>query len=157
MQLYTQEFYETVVKRKLAPGGVFVTQSGPAGVLSATQVHPSRRTCAERADSILQFTECMGYSRARQFSAAVSLAGVHSDQPHVTVGVPCRRPFPAAPAFLRGLLGEHRFAIVSCTSKHSRRSVAAEHDVMLALLYAIAGVEHGIYRQFAESADGWRG
>ena len=26
-----------MVKRKLAPGGVFVTQSGPAGVLSATQ------------------------------------------------------------------------------------------------------------------------
>ena len=43
MQLYTQEFYQTVVKRKLAPGGVFVTQSGPAGVLSATQVHPFER------------------------------------------------------------------------------------------------------------------
>ena len=37
VQLYTQEFYETVVKAKLAPGGIFVTQSGPAGVLSATQ------------------------------------------------------------------------------------------------------------------------
>ena len=39
LQLYTQEFYQTVVKQKLAPGGVFVTQSGPAGVLSATQVN----------------------------------------------------------------------------------------------------------------------
>lgn len=37
-QLYTREFYENVVKKKLAPGGIFVTQSGPAGVLSATQV-----------------------------------------------------------------------------------------------------------------------
>ena len=37
-QLYTREFYETVVRRKLAPGGIFVTQSGPCGVLSATQV-----------------------------------------------------------------------------------------------------------------------
>ena len=37
-QLYTQEFYETVVKQKLNPGGIFVTQSGPAGVLSASQV-----------------------------------------------------------------------------------------------------------------------
>ena len=37
-QLYTREFYENVVKKKLAPGGVFVTQSGPCGVLSATQV-----------------------------------------------------------------------------------------------------------------------
>jgi thermospermine synthase len=44
MQLYTQEFYQTVVKRKLAPGGVFVTQSGPAGVLSATQVYPFGKT-----------------------------------------------------------------------------------------------------------------
>ena len=41
MQLYTQEFYKTVVKQKLNPGGIFVTQSGPAGVLSASQVsHP---------------------------------------------------------------------------------------------------------------------
>ena len=31
--LYTKEFYE-VMKSKLAPGGVFVTQSGPAGVLN---------------------------------------------------------------------------------------------------------------------------
>lgn len=37
-QLYTHEFYENVVKKKLAPGGIFVTQSGPCGVLSATQV-----------------------------------------------------------------------------------------------------------------------
>lgn len=37
-QLYTKEFYESVVKQKLAPGGLFVTQSGPAGVLSATEV-----------------------------------------------------------------------------------------------------------------------
>ena len=39
-QLYTQEFYETVVKAKLNPGGIFVTQSGPAGVMSASQVQP---------------------------------------------------------------------------------------------------------------------
>lgn len=38
LQLYTQEFYETVIKAKLNPGGVFVTQSGPAGVLSSSQV-----------------------------------------------------------------------------------------------------------------------
>jgi len=37
-QLYTQEFYETVIKAKLNPGGVFVTQSGPAGVLSSSEV-----------------------------------------------------------------------------------------------------------------------
>ena len=38
VQLYTQEFYESVVKAKLNPGGIFVTQSGPAGVMSASQV-----------------------------------------------------------------------------------------------------------------------
>ena len=41
LQLYTKEFYETVVKAKLNPGGVFVTQSGPAGVLSSTLVPSS--------------------------------------------------------------------------------------------------------------------
>ena len=38
VQLYTQEFYRTVINSKLAPGGIFVTQSGPAGVLSCTEV-----------------------------------------------------------------------------------------------------------------------
>lgn len=38
LQLYTQEFYEAVVKQKLNPGGIFVTQSGPAGVMSASEV-----------------------------------------------------------------------------------------------------------------------
>nr|BBC28493.1 spermine synthase [Eudorina sp. 2006-703-Eu-15] len=37
-QLYTQEFYKNVVLRKLAPGGIFVTQSGPAGILSCREV-----------------------------------------------------------------------------------------------------------------------
>nr|ADI46921.1 SPS1m [Volvox carteri f. nagariensis] len=37
-QLYTQEFYSTVVLRKLAPGGIFITQSGPAGFLSCREV-----------------------------------------------------------------------------------------------------------------------
>ena len=34
--LYTQEFYQ-LVKRKLNPGGVFVTQSGPGGLLNHTE------------------------------------------------------------------------------------------------------------------------
>lgn len=36
--MYTQEFYETVVKRALRPGGIFVTQAGPAGVVACTAV-----------------------------------------------------------------------------------------------------------------------
>lgn len=36
-QLYTQEFYSTLTK-KLAPNGILVTQSGPAGMLTAPEV-----------------------------------------------------------------------------------------------------------------------
>ncbi len=38
LQLYKQDFYRDVVKPKLSPDGIFVTQSGPAGVLSSTEV-----------------------------------------------------------------------------------------------------------------------
>ena len=37
-QLYTQDFYRNVVAPKLAPKGIFVTQSGPAGVLTCSEV-----------------------------------------------------------------------------------------------------------------------
>jgi len=37
-QLYTQDFYRSVVLQKLNPGGIFITQSGPAGFLSCTEV-----------------------------------------------------------------------------------------------------------------------
>ncbi|CAN6453594.1 unnamed protein product [Victoria cruziana] len=37
-QLYTKSFYESIVKPKLNPGGIFVTQAGPAGALSHTEV-----------------------------------------------------------------------------------------------------------------------
>ena len=38
LQLYTQDFYRDVVQPKLTSDGIFVTQSGPAGVLSSTEV-----------------------------------------------------------------------------------------------------------------------
>ncbi|KAJ9700329.1 hypothetical protein PVL29_005898 [Vitis rotundifolia] len=37
-QLYTKSFYESTVKPRLSPGGIFVTQAGPAGVFSHTEV-----------------------------------------------------------------------------------------------------------------------
>lgn len=37
-QLYTDDFYKNVVMKKLNPGGIFVTQSGPCGVLTAHEV-----------------------------------------------------------------------------------------------------------------------
>jgi hypothetical protein len=156
MQLYTQEFYETVVKRKLAPGGVFVTQSGPAGVLSATQVHPVYEGPMCKWLQHLQMTACIRYSASRRLPAAVVFAGIHSNQSHIAVGVPRCRPFPAASAFLRRLLGEHHFVrTVTCASNMQGRGDVLEHDMIFALLCAMAGVEHGIYRRVAESADSW--
>ena len=40
-QLYTDDFYKSVVAAKLNPGGIFVTQSGPCGMLSASTVFSS--------------------------------------------------------------------------------------------------------------------
>lgn len=37
-QLYTDDFYKNVVMKKLNAGGIFVTQSGPCGVLSSHEV-----------------------------------------------------------------------------------------------------------------------
>ncbi|MCO5579915.1 hypothetical protein L7F22_033782 [Adiantum nelumboides] len=39
--LYTKGFYETIVKPKLNPGGILVTQAGPAGILSHKEVFTS--------------------------------------------------------------------------------------------------------------------
>ncbi|EFJ12582.1 hypothetical protein SELMODRAFT_182311 [Selaginella moellendorffii] len=40
-QLYTKAFYQNIVKSKLKNGGIFVTQAGPAGILSNLDVFPS--------------------------------------------------------------------------------------------------------------------
>jgi thermospermine synthase len=71
-QLYTQEFYDNVVKAKLAPGGIFVTQSGPAGVLAHKEVYtPINRTLASvfpKVTPYLQhipsFADCWGWNMA---------------------------------------------------------------------------------------------
>lgn len=39
--LYTQEFYQSVVRAKLNPGGIFIAQAGPAGMLSHDEVFTS--------------------------------------------------------------------------------------------------------------------
>lgn len=48
-QLYTDDFYKSVVTCKLNDGGVFVTQSGPCSMLSAsmvfTSIHNTLRQC----------------------------------------------------------------------------------------------------------------
>jgi thermospermine synthase len=71
-QLYTQEFYQTVVRKKLNPDGVFVTQSGPASFNSCTEVF----TCIHKtlasvfpkvlpyAQHIPSFCDTWGYNLA---------------------------------------------------------------------------------------------
>lgn len=55
-QLYTQDFYRNVVEPKLAPGGIFVTQSGPAGVLSCSEVFaPINHTLASVFPRVVPF------------------------------------------------------------------------------------------------------
>ncbi len=68
----TQEFYESVVRRKLAPGGIFVTQSGPAGTLSAqlvfTSIHKTLvsvfPTVMPYAHHIPSLCDCWGFNIA---------------------------------------------------------------------------------------------
>ena len=71
-QLYTAEFYENVVKSKLAPGGIFVTQSGPAGVLAHTEVFtPINKTLSSVFPKVVpylqhipSFADCWGWNMA---------------------------------------------------------------------------------------------
>jgi thermospermine synthase len=46
--LYTERFYRDVLSKRLAPGGFFVTQSGPAGLLSYTDVFSPLHNTLER-------------------------------------------------------------------------------------------------------------
>ncbi|GLC42223.1 hypothetical protein PLESTB_000644400 [Pleodorina starrii] len=69
-QLYTQEFYSKVVARKLAPGGIFIAQSGPAGFLSCREVfsaiHSTLRSVfpsvVPYAQHIPSFCDAWGYN-----------------------------------------------------------------------------------------------
>lgn len=86
-QLYTQEFYRTVVLRKLAPGGIFVTQSGPAGILSAkevfTLIHSTLRSVFPRVlpytQHIPSFCDQWGYNLAFSDEAQVPLGAAALD------------------------------------------------------------------------------
>ncbi|CAN0856728.1 Thermospermine synthase ACAULIS5 [Linum grandiflorum] len=53
-KLYTKSFYESTVKPKLNHGGVFVTQAGPAGIFSHTEVF----TCIY--NTLRQVFKCKG-------------------------------------------------------------------------------------------------
>ncbi|KAJ7520590.1 hypothetical protein O6H91_19G012100 [Diphasiastrum complanatum] len=40
-KLYTQSFYEDIIQPRLSSGGIFVTQAGPAGILSHGEIYSS--------------------------------------------------------------------------------------------------------------------
>jgi len=56
--LYTASFYKDVILSKLNPGGIFVTQSAAAGVLSHTQVFtPVNRTLREVFPTVVPYAQ----------------------------------------------------------------------------------------------------
>lgn len=86
-QLYTQEFYRNVVLPKLNPGGIFITQSGPAGFNSCTEVF----TCINKtlvsvfprvtpyAQYIPSFCDAWGYNMAFADAAQEFISGPELD------------------------------------------------------------------------------
>lgn len=55
-----QDFYKTVVLPKLNPGGIFITQSGPAGILSCTEVFTCiNKTLCSVFPKVISFTQHM--------------------------------------------------------------------------------------------------
>jgi thermospermine synthase len=57
-QLYTLDFYRNVVLPKLSPGGIFVTQSGPAGFNSCREVFTCiNRTLASVFPTVIPFAQ----------------------------------------------------------------------------------------------------
>jgi len=88
-QLYTQEFYENIVKAKLGPGGIFVTQSGPAGVLAHSEVFtPINRTLSSVFPKVIpflqhipSFADCWGWNMAfKDADSAAPLAANEIDE-----------------------------------------------------------------------------
>ena len=81
-QLYTQEFYRDVVAKKLAPGGIFVTQSGPCGVHSCKEVFSSINTTLASvfprvvpfAQHVFSFADCWGWNMAFSDAATAVLS-----------------------------------------------------------------------------------
>eukprot|EP00803_Ostreobium_quekettii_P007900 evm.model.scf_114.3 EVM.evm.TU.scf_114.3 scf_114:77875-84648(-) len=87
-QLYTQDFYQTVIQKKLSDGGIFVTQSGPAGVLSCNQVYgPINHTLESvfpvvipYAQHVLSFSDTWGWNMAFSKAGQTVLSAEEFDE-----------------------------------------------------------------------------
>ena len=130
-QLYTKEFYEGIVKAKLAPGGIFVTQSGPAGVLAHTEVFaPINRTLSAVFPTVLpylqhipSFADCWGWNMA------FSEAGTKLSPSEMDERIEARIEGGAGSlAFLDG----ETWAGISILNKIVRRSIKSEDHILTA-------------------------
>lgn len=73
-QLYTDDYYRSIVKEKLSPGGIFVTQSGPCGYLSASLVFTSiHNTLRQAFPAVLPYA-CHVPSFADEWVRAIAAA-----------------------------------------------------------------------------------
>ncbi|KAG2486161.1 hypothetical protein HYH03_015125 [Edaphochlamys debaryana] len=126
-QLYTQEFYRNVVLKKLAPGGIFITQSGPAGFLSCTEVftaiNATLRSVFPRvvpyAQHIPSFCDAWGYNMAFADGEQAPLTPEQLD-----ARIPERISGPAL-TFLDG----PTFTGLTALNKVVRAALAAEKEV----------------------------
>uniref|UniRef100_A0A7S2CGT9 PABS domain-containing protein n=1 Tax=Octactis speculum TaxID=3111310 RepID=A0A7S2CGT9_9STRA len=79
--LYTQEFYR-IAKSKLTPGGVFVTQSGPGGLLTHTECFTSvHRTLQSVFEHVLPYTaEIPSFGSNWGWNLAFDASGVRNSR-----------------------------------------------------------------------------
>lgn len=128
-QLYTQEFYRTVVSKKLAPGGIFVTQCGPAGVLSCTQVFTAiNHTMASVFPSVIpyrqhlpSFADCWGWNMAFTDSSQQQITSAEEFDARIADRLPADQELK----FLDG----QTFLGVAALDKIVRKALAAEEHI----------------------------
>nr|XP_024367438.1 thermospermine synthase ACAULIS5-like isoform X2 [Physcomitrium patens]XP_024367439.1 thermospermine synthase ACAULIS5-like isoform X2 [Physcomitrium patens]XP_024367440.1 thermospermine synthase ACAULIS5-like isoform X2 [Physcomitrium patens]XP_024367441.1 thermospermine synthase ACAULIS5-like isoform X2 [Physcomitrium patens]XP_024367442.1 thermospermine synthase ACAULIS5-like isoform X2 [Physcomitrium patens]XP_024367443.1 thermospermine synthase ACAULIS5-like isoform X2 [Physcomitrium p len=124
-KLYTKSFYERVLKPRLKDGGILVTQGGPAGILSHTEVYSSiyntlRKTfkyVIPYAAHVPSYADTWGWIMA-------------SDQPFPKISAEetDSRIKHRIDGELKFLDGEALFASIAL-NKHVRKSLAAERHV----------------------------
>ncbi|KAL3676074.1 hypothetical protein R1sor_026022 [Riccia sorocarpa] len=124
-KLYTQSFYENILKPRLSPGGILVTQGGPAGILTHKEVYTSIYNTLRQV-----FKYVVPYA-AHVPSYADSWGWVMaSDHPF-----PTSSPEETDSRISKRLVGDLRFldgqtmAAIFALNKHVRNSLAQETHV----------------------------
>lgn len=125
-ELYTRDFYETVVKQKLNPGGIFITQSGPAGILSCTEVFTSINTTMKSVfPTVIPYTQHLpSYCDVWGWNMAFT----DSSQEMLSIEEFDRRVEERIDGSLKFLDG-HTFQGLTHLNKHLRDSLANETHI----------------------------